>query len=192
MKHIVYIATILMAFVVVGCGGAKSDAETSKTAEQEEAATNPTASWEYFYDTDDLTNKVTGIHAALISNNVQPSTYGGETNLILQISYVPWQGNAVNRVALVFDNEQAKFARYHGGGFFVSFDGKEVDESWKIVGEGGSTALVVTPNIHGDDSLAKSFISKIKDSEKCRIQVNIEGVGMRTFDFNCKGLEWNY
>ena len=35
-------------------------------------------------------------------------------------------------------------------------------------------------------------MQKLKSSKTVRIQVNLEDVGMKTFDFNVSGLKWDY
>jgi len=41
-------------------------------------------------------------------------------------------------------------------------------------------------------SRVKPFLAKLRSSKTCRIQVNLENVGMTTFDFNIEGLNWDF
>ena len=41
-------------------------------------------------------------------------------------------------------------------------------------------------------SKVKPFLAKLRSSKTCRIQVNLEHVGMTTFDFNIGGLKWDF
>lgn len=67
-----------------------------------------------------------------------------------------------------------------------------VTEDWSYLEGAGDKALIITLIHVEDDNSARSFINKLKNSSTCKIQVNIENVGMRTFEFDCAGLQWDY
>ena len=36
------------------------------------------------------------------------------------------------------------------------------------------------------------IINKLKKAKTCKIQVNVRDIGMKTFEFNSEGLNWDY
>lgn len=154
---------------------------------------NTSRGWEYFKTEDDLTNEPTSFNAMLVSTNSQPSTYGGETKLVMTVSYKVFIKKTVNSVSFHFDNNNCRFAHIKGGGFLSTFDGGPVLEDWSYLEDGaGDKALIIIPNIYEEDTSANNFIKELKSSRTCKIQVNIENVGMKTFEFDCGGLQWDF
>lgn len=200
MKHfltMIYIAMTAMIMTACSGNGGNSTQQDSadqveqnrSTQEKQDAA--PT--WKYTQDVDDLTGKTTGINAAIASTNSITSNFGTQDRLVIQLSYNGITGEPSNMFGIAFEKGDCRFADKHSQGFYAVFDNGEVDDTWTLCNGGDNTAIVmISDGLSDSESKISSFINNLKKSKTCRIQVNVDGVGMKTFDFNCEGLNWQY
>jgi hypothetical protein len=86
------------------------------------------------------------------------------------------------------DNNFCKFSDFQGSGILAVFDNREVDDRWTLINMSNKRNALymyyknqVTP-----------FVNELKKSKHARIQVNLEGVGKNTFDFDIAGLKWDF
>lgn len=193
MKKIFFIA--LIALALCGCQNNQSSNVGQTSSNQEFSAQKQLQkgqeTWCYIDDKDDLSGKVVGVYAILRSNNVLEYESGKTTRLAISISYGSNTGKLQNSVTIGFHSDEFQMCRMSevkGSGFLVSFDDGPIDDTWSLIYLFDSRKGMC---IYELDQVA-DFISKIKKSKKCRIQVNTEQAGRKTFDFNTEGLEWDY
>lgn len=199
MKNLFFLVVgILVCVGMIQCANSQqqqSAHDSAMVSSQESEEIAKPNEWEYYKETDDLTGKAKAYVASLASENSQPIGNGNESRLILQVRYSHFLKKDVNSVVLIFENELGRFAYKNGTGFLVTFDGGDVDERWTYLGDmvsPGKRVLTITPDYMESDKSAKDFITMLKESKQCKIQVNIENGGMRTFEFNCANLEWDF
>lgn len=165
-----------------GNNGEKNDLSTSN-------ATLSETTWTYFNTEDDLTHKVTGIHAYIKSTNSHEyDSYNHTARLTLSLQYPgPLNGTMV---MLTFEDERemCKFSDFQGSGFFAVFDNSEVDKSWTLIEMEKNRKSIYMYS----SNKVEPFIEKLKSAKKVRIQVNIQDIGLKTFDFDVDGLNWDY
>jgi len=94
-------------------------------------------------------------------------------------------------VLLSFDDGKTDMCRYaedFSSGSRVVFDNGDVDDRWTLINNTPKrdAIFMFMP------SKVKPFLAKLRSSKTCRIQVNLEHVGMTTFDFNIGGLKWDF
>lgn len=195
--HLFLVAVVAAIFgVLTSCTPTSSSPNDRSSQNDDETEDASSKGWKYFKTVDDSTNEPS-FYAMLKSTNSQPSTDGGETKLVMLVSYTVFNEMVnVNTVTFGFENDNYRFAQLTqliGGGFLANFNGGPVLEDWSYLKEGAQDrGLVIAPNRVGNDNSARSFISKLKNSNICKIQVDIENVGMRTFEFDCSGLQWDF
>lgn len=151
----------------------------------------PKCKWQYVKDVDDLSGYITSLRAQIVSENTfKYSVDGYTTKLGICIQYVvKLQSNSVIICFVEDENQLCKISDYQGQGFLVSFDDGPVDDTWTIVNylsKDRFTLGITSPHS------ANNFIEKLKKSKTCRIQVNIDNQGSRTFFFKTEGLKWDF
>lgn len=148
--------------------------------------------WYYYQKEDDLTHEVTSINAIIISTNrVQFDSHGNTARMCLSLKYSSDGLSSLSTsVMLTFveDNELCRFSDFKGSGFLAVFDNGEVDDRWSLIGMIDSRKALFMDM----PSDVTPFVNKLKTSKNVRIQVNLEDVGKKTFDFNIAGLKWNF
>ncbi|MDO4994389.1 MAG: hypothetical protein Q4E32_05240 [Bacteroidales bacterium] len=192
---IIYLTTILliiMCSTLTSCGFKSTNGGTNESEQYDEDERKETPSettWNYYTSENDLTHDVTSITAYIKSTNSHEyDKYGNTARLTLSIQYPgPLNGSMV---LLTFEDEKGwcKFSDFQGSGFFAVFDNGDVDTTWKLVDMGRDRKSLY---IYYDNKV-QPFMQKLKSSKTVRIQVNLEDVGMKTFDFNVSGLKWDY
>lgn len=195
MKNFFFIALVAVAFC--GCQNPQSSNASQGLSNQESGEQVQTQksreqeSWTYSKDVDDLSGEVVGVSAILRSTNEIEYELGKTTRLAIDITYGSGTGHLQNTVLIAFYGDEYKLCRmsdFQGSGFLATFDDGPIDDTWSLVFLGSDRRGLT---IYKLDQVA-DFISKIKQSKKCRIQVNTEQVGKKTFEFNTKGLDWNF
>lgn len=183
--------SILALVFLTGCENVGSKAVTDNNKSQIAEEQKPVETWTYKKNVDDLTGNVTGYQAELVSNNTQPTRFSDGSHLAILVERKTHiDGNPANYIYMFL--EDGSFSDYQGKGFLATFDGSEIDESWNFLKFSSSKGLIIAPEgASASNPLGDKFINKLKNSKTCRIQVNIDGIGMKTFDFNCAGLNWN-
>jgi len=200
MKRIInLIAIALISVAMASCNGGSSTSTQQGSTEQNEQnqstqeKQDPATTWNYTKDVDDLTGNITGINAHIASTNSLTSEYGESDRLVIQLGYNGISGEPSNMFGIAFEKGYCRFADKNSQGFLAVFDNGEVDNTWTLCNGGNNKAIVmISDKLSGSDDLINSFINKLKKAKTCRIQVNVDGVGMKTFDFNCEGLKWDY
>ncbi len=146
--------------------------------------------WDYFQDTDDLTGNVTAVNAALNSTNaVEYDNYGHTSKLFILLTYsVKGETQITIGGVDATGSEKMRFSDFQGSGFLAVFDDGEVDDTWRYIGMSERRTSLY---IHHTHEVAE-FVSKLKASRTCKIQVNLEHGGKKAFTFNTAGLKWDY
>lgn len=157
-----------------------------------ELAYGETTHWMYSQSKDDLTGKVTAYNATVASLNEVSINDNSTTRLAICLKYSSLFNSTPSSAFMICfydnDNEMAHFADFQGGGIRVIFDNGEVDNTWALMDNHSKNALTS----YFDKAKIAQFINKLKQSKKCRIQVNIQNLGLKTFDFDVSGLKWDY
>lgn len=195
MNKLISIFAIAFALVVMtSCGGGSSNStQQDNSREAQYTQDDPTTTWIYTTDVDDLTGKTTGINAFLTSTNSIESNIGTTDRLIIQIGYNSITRKPSNMFGIAFKKGDCRFADKNSQGFYAVFDNGDVDDTWTLCNGGSNKAIVmISDGLSGSENKINSFINKLKNAKTCRIQVNVDGVGMKTFNFNCEGLKWDY
>ena len=157
-----------------------------------ELAYGETIHWMYTKDTDDLTGATTAYNATIASLNEIPVRGSKTTRLAIRLSYsTAFTSTPRNSFMIVFyDNKgMAHFADFQGRGMRVIFDDGDVDNTWTSMDYGSHEDALVS---YWNETKVSQFINKLRQSKKCRIQVNIQDIGLKTFDFDVSGLEWTH
>lgn len=165
-------------------------ADTTSSA-TETSTDNQSGGWFYDKNVDDLTGNVTAVNGYLVSKNSVEYDSGKTTKLMIALRYGKLSASVQNAVLISFvddDYKSCRFADFQGKGLLAVFDDGEVDDSWRNLSLGSSSDGLT---ISWEDE-ANAFIKKLKRSKTCKIQVNIEGAGKKTFEFNCQGLQWDF
>ncbi len=158
-----------------------------------EETIDPFTKWNYTQDVDDLTGELTGINAHIGSTNFLTLNDGSSDRLVLQLCYNGISGEPSTMFGLAFQKGNLSFADRNSQGFYVVFDNGEVDDTWTMCNGGGKKAIVMmSDGFSRSKDKISSFIEKLKKAKTCKIQVNVEGAGRKTFEFNCEGLNWDY
>lgn len=194
----VSVVSLIIFFLSVGFyhwepSPAENMIEQEQQNKQEEKDNSTT--WNYTNAIDDLTGNITSINAAIASTNSLTLNDGSTDRLVIQLSYnaISTSGEPSNMFGIAFKKGNLRFANKRSQGFLAVFDNGEVDNTWSICNGGNDKAIVmISDKVSGSDHLINSFINKLKNAKTCRIQVNVDGAGMKTFDFNCEGLQWEY
>ena len=193
MKNFFFIA--LIALELCGCQNNQSSNMGQTSSSQELSAQKQLQkgqeTWSYIDNKDDLSGKVVVVSAILLSNNVLEYEPGKTTRIGIGISYGSDTGKLQNSVFIGFHSDEyhmCRISEVKGSGFLATFDDGPIDYTWSLIYLLDNRKGVI---IHELDQVA-DFISKIKKSKKCRIQVNTEQAGRKTFEFNTEGLEWDY
>lgn len=163
---------------------------TEEATEKSEPEQSPNT-WNYSKDVDDLSGEVKGIRAYLVSENEIEYETGKTTLLAIGINYSSITGILRNMVTITFvgdDYEDCQLSDFQGSGFLATFDDGPIDDTWKLVSMNSDRTSL---SFHLSDEV-DSFLSKLKQSRTCKIQVNLEHVGKKTFIFHCEGFKWDY
>ena len=155
--------------------------------------------WTYFKSVDDLTGNVTALNACIYSENSIPIDENGTTTKLFiylifgerldtSKGYLNLEKVPGTTVMLSFSNKTCRFSDFQGKGLLATFDNGGVDNRWS--GLYYSTQEYLVMHVSNNDRV-KEFIDELKASQVAKIQVNIENVGMRTFTFKTKGLNWD-
>lgn len=162
-------------------------------SDKEQGTNDPTITWSYTTDVDDLTGKTKGFNAHITSTNSATSKYGESDRLVIQLSYNSITRKPSNMFGIAFEKGNCYFANSNSQGFYAVFDNGEVNDTWTLCNGGNNKSIVmISDGFSASENKINSFINKLKNAKTCKIQVNIDGVGMKTFNFNCEGLDWNY
>ena len=208
MKKIYLI--VLVAALLSGCQGNQNRISANEEQKSEDVAQTetsnsdipqtetsnsdiPQSSWQYSKDVDDLTGNVTSLNATLYSDNkIVYDSYGNSTNAAIYLSYNGKRNQAL--IILGGKEFEAKISEFQGSGFMAVFDDGEVDDTWSYVfmSESRKALTLVSPGNLNDYTLSEMFINKLKQSNTCKIQLNLEEVGRKTFIFKTKGLKWDF
>ena len=81
-----------------------------------------------------------------------------------------------------------RLSDFQGSGILAVFDDGNVDDTWSIIDMSKKRDALYMYH----PSNVAPFVKKLKESKHARIQVNLEGVGKNTFDFNIAGLKWDF
>ena len=187
------------ALCLISCGGNNQSQqysqeytteEESQTGMTEESKSDDTT-WQYSKTEDDLTHNVTSFNAIITSTNEIPfDRYGNTARLVIYLSYKVVMGKLSTSVMFCFvdDDNMCRFSKFKGSGILAVFDNGEVDDRWSWIDMVDSRKSIYTYN----SAKVLPFVEQLKASKKARIQVNLEHVGMKTFDFNVEGLQWDF
>ena len=161
--------------------------------DEQQAILDGITTWFYGQMEDDLTHEVTAYTATIESKNeCQFDSYGNKARLIMQLVYSSlYLSQPSTTVLFSFDDGKTNLCRYaenFSSGIRVVFDDGEVDTRWSLIDSSPkrNSIYMYMP------SKVKPFLAELRSSKTCRIQVNLEHVGMTTFDFNIEGLRWDY
>lgn len=167
--------------------------EVMSEEEQEQAVIDGMTKWFYGKTEDDLTHDITSITATILSTNeCRYDSYGHTARMVMTLTYsTMYLSTPSTAVLLSFDDGKTDMCRYaedFSSGFRVVFDNGNVDDRWTLI-DNTSKRNVIFMYM---PSKVKPFLAKLRSSKTCRIQVNLEHVGMTTFDFNIEGLKWDF
>lgn len=218
MKHIkiiTIVTCIVLLNALTGCNSNNSNgneqsskvssaesteyAEDTSTPSEAETQTGKSTELEgttWFYDkrVDDLTNEVTNINAIIISTNqVRIDSYGNTARMSISLTYsyfTEYSSNPSTSVMFSFvdDNKLCRLSDFQGSGILAVFDNGNVDDTWSLIDMSKKRDALYMYH----PSKVAPFVKKLKESKHARIQVNLEGVGKNTFDFNIAGLKWDF
>ncbi len=167
--------------------------EVMSEEEQEQAVIDGMTKWFYSKTEDDLTHDITSISATIVSKNeCRFDSYGNTARMVMTLTYSTlYLSTPSTSVLLSFDDGKTDMCRYaedFSSGFRVVFDYGDVDDRWTLINNTPKrdAIFMFMP------SKVKPFLAKLRSSKTCRIQVNLEHVGMTTFDFNIGGLKWDF
>lgn len=197
MKKFFFIA--LIALALCGCQNKQSSmsqssetdnvSQTSNTTDSNTKSQTRANTWVYSQDVDDLTGAVTSVNANLYSDN--KVVYDQYDNLAVQAAICISAERDKTYVLIALLNGKdghARFADIQSSGFLAVFDDGEVDDTWSLVSSyENKTYLAINTRNKVD-----LFIQKLKQSKTCKIQLNLDVVGPKTFIFNTEGLKWDY
>lgn len=200
-----YIIIALMPMFLCGCQYNQTQQETKPDGNSKKIESNSTkitlgeeTSWFYIPIIDDLTGGVITERAMIVSTNaVDYDNKGHKARLMIALSY--GYINALKKIKTqimwgVAEDEWGEFqiSSVQGQGILARFDEGPVDDTWALVDcfdtPNGRKAL----SLFLSDEKIADFITKVKQSKRCRIQLNLEKVGNKTFEFNTEGLQWDY
>lgn len=172
-------------------------AKTSNQADEESNEVKIPQGWQVSKKVDDLTNDVTAVQAMLFSNTVIVNRDNHTFRLAIDITYgySPITDGLCNSVSFaLYDTTKSddihhwKFSDIKGSGILAVFDNGPVDNTWSLIERTDDLSNLYMSN----PAMANAFIEKIKTSKTCKIQVNLDTIGMKTFKFNCQGLQWGF
>lgn len=143
--------------------------------------------WKYFREKDDLTGETTSITAECFSKT---SVNGSRIIIALYYGVI---ADKLLTTMYIQAEKGLSFARFQGSGMRVLFDTDEViDDSWTLIQHTTDYSALYTNSIVNSENLVEKFVNKLKQSKKCKIQVNLENIGKKTFEFDVEGLNWPY
>ena len=187
------------ALCLISCGGNNQSQqysqeytteEESQTGMTEESKSDDTT-WQYVKQEDDLTHNVTSFNAMIASTNEIPfDRYGNTARLVIWLSYKLYRGNFSTNVMFYFtgDDGMCRLSDVSGSGIIAVFDNGEIDDRWSLI-----SMFEKRDGLFMDNSTKVApFVEQLKASKKARIQVRLEHVGNKTFDFNVEGLQWDF
>ena len=190
-------AIFSLAFVSCNGDNTKSTDESSNLFQNnpQKGSELDGTTWFYNKNVDDLTNVVTSLNANIVSTNrVRIDSYGNTARMVISLTYSSNfsldSSNFSTSVMFSFteDNNFCKFSDFQGSGILAVFDNRKVDDRWTLINMSNKRNALymyyknqVTP-----------FVNELKKSKHARIQVNLEGVGKNTFDFDIAGLKWDF
>lgn len=187
---------IMLLEIFSGCtsknanGNMSNNEETTSSVEAESKLEG--TSWFYSQREDDLTHEITSINAMILSTNrVRINSYGNTARMSISLSYsMDFSPNPLTSVMFAFvdDNNLCRLSDFQGSGILAVFDDGEVDDRWTLINMGKKRNALYMYH----PSKVAPFVSRLKESQHVRIQVNLEGVGKNTFDFNIGGLKWDF
>ncbi|MCH5176779.1 MAG: hypothetical protein J1F25_02065 [Prevotellaceae bacterium] len=189
----------MFGIAMTGCGAnssnSQNEADDASVSNNETTKTDDDTTWHYFQEEDDLTHNVTAINAYVASTNRVEIDYNGHTaRMLLSLRYSAGfsyaTGGPSTSVTITFaeDNGMTRLSEINGSGILVVFDEGEIDDRWSLIdmGKKRNTLFMYQPR------KVAPFVEELKSSKQVRIQVNLEHVGRKTFDFNIEGLEWDF
>lgn len=167
--------------------------EVMSEEEQDQAVIDGMTKWFYSKTEDDLTHDITSISATIVSTNeCRFDSYGNTARMVMTLTYsTMYLSSPSTAVLLSFDDgktDMCKYAEDFSSGFRVVFDNGAVDDRWTLIDNTPKRNVIFMYM----PSKVKPFLAKLRSSKTCRIQVNLEHVGMTTFDFNIEGLQWDF
>ena len=167
--------------------------EVTSEEEQEQAIIDGMTKWFYSKTEDDLTHDITSITATILSTNeCRYDSYGHTARMVMTLTYsTMYLSTPSTAVLLSFDDGKTDMCRYaedFSSGFRVVFDNGNVDDRWTLIDNTPKRNVIFMYM----PSKVKPFLAMLRSSKTCRIQVNLENVGMTTFDFNIEGLKWDF
>lgn len=167
--------------------------EVTSEEEQEQALIDGMTKWFYSKTEDDLTHDITSITATILSTNeCRYDSYGHTARMVMTLTYsTMYLSTPSTAVLLSFDDgktDMCKYAEDFSSGFRVVFDNGNVDDRWTLIDNTPKRNVIFMYM----PSKVKPFLAMLRSSKTCRIQVNLEHVGMTTFDFNIEGLKWDF
>ena len=167
--------------------------EVMSEEEQEQAVIDGMTKWFYGKTEDDLTHDITSITATILSTNeCRYDSYGHTARMVMALTYsTMYLSTPSTAVLLSFDDGKTGMCRYaedFSSGFRVVFDNGDVDDRWTLIDNTSKRDVIFMYM----PRKVKPFLAKLRSSKTCRIQVNLEHVGMTTFDFNIGGLKWDF
>lgn len=168
----------------------ESNSQENNSTEQSNDANNyneQIPNWKYFREKDDLTGETTSITAECFSK-----TSVNGSRIIIALYYGVIANRLLTTMYIQAENGLS-FARFQGSGMRVLFDTDEViDDSWTLIQHTTDYSALYTNSIVNSENLVEKFVNKLKQSKKCKIQVNLEDIGKKTFEFDVEGLNWPY
>lgn len=167
--------------------------EVMSEEEQDQAVIDGMTKWFYSKTEDDLTHDITSISATIVSTNeCRFDSYGNTARMVMTLTYsTMYLSTPSTAVLLSFDDGKTDMCRYaedFSSGFRVVFDNGAVDDRWTLIDNTPKRNVIFMYM----PSKVKPFLAKLRSSKTCRIQVNLEHIGMTTFDFNIEGLKWDF
>lgn len=196
---IVMVIFTMFGITMTGCGSKSSNnrnrADDTSVSDNKTTKSEDDTTWHYYQDEDDLTHNVTAINAYVISTNrVEIDNHGHTARMLLNLCYSAGYsyatGGPSTSVTFMFteDNDMTRLSDFKGSGILAVFDEGEIDSRWSLINmtDNRTSLLMYQPN------KVAPFVEEIKSSKQVRIQVNLEHVGRKTFDFNVEGLQWDF
>lgn len=202
MKHIRFftlMASVLFGLIIIACGSNASNGGNQSSNNDSNGVSEKTSSselegitWFYNKRVDDLTNEVTSLNASIVSTNrIRIDNYGNTARMAMTLGYsTDFSRSPSTSVMFSFvdDNQLCRLSSTHSSGILAVFDNGDVDDRWGFINmnKKRDALYMFNPN------LVAPFVMKLKESKHARIQVNLEVVGPKTFDFDIDGLKWDF
>ena len=191
-NHFKFLFIIVVSLIISGCANnnqSNSSNDMSAVDERSDFDDWPT-SWEYDQLVDDLTGNVSSVIAMLMSTNKVDYNMYNKDDYVQAAIMLNYDGRMLGPGIKLWNNKRdgLRLSEYNGSGFLAVFDDGEVDDTWSLVqmDDERQTLCIL------DQRKARDFVEKLKKSKTCRIQLNFEKVGKKTFDFKTEGLKWDF